>query len=80
MVTKKLPRPKLVKFEPSARIQGQLGRELISSDYVAVAEAVPIAYDAGAKLITVTLFPKTPQKVVIADTGSGMSLPEFQLI
>ncbi len=80
MTTKTPRKPNFVKFEPSARIQGLLGRELITSDYVAVAEAVRNAYDAGAKEITVTLFPNAPQKLVIFDNGSGMSLNEFKKV
>jgi signal transduction histidine kinase len=71
---------KLVRFEPSARIQGLLGRELISSDYVAVAEAIRNAYDAGARIITLTLYPRAPQRLTILDNGSGMSSTEFEKV
>jgi signal transduction histidine kinase len=76
----KNPRGKIVRFEPSARIQGLLGRELITSDYVAVAEAVRNAYDAGARIITLILYPRAPQKLSILDNGSGMSSSEFQKV
>lgn len=80
MAAKKSPKGKLVRFEPSARIQGLLGRELISSDYVAVAEAIRNAYDAGARIITLTLYPRAPQRLTILDNGSGMSSTEFQKV
>ena len=80
MATKNSGKGKLVRFEPSARIQGLLGRELISSDYVAVAEAIRNAYDAGAKVITLTLHSRSPQRLIILDNGSGMSSTEFQKV
>lgn len=76
----KKSRGSIVRFEPSARIQGLLGRELITSDYVAVAEAVRNAYDAGAKIISLTLYPKAPQRLSILDNGAGMSSAEFQKV
>jgi len=71
-------RGKLISFEPSARIQGLLGRELISTDYVALAEAIRNSYDAGARKITLTLHPGFPQKLAILDNGSGMTLRDFE--
>jgi len=68
----------LIPFEPSARIQGLLGRELISTDYVALAEAIRNAYDAGARVISLTLTVRHPQRLRILDNGSGMTLPEFK--
>lgn len=73
-----MTKPKTLKFEPSARIQGLFGRELISNDYVAIAEVVRNAYDAGAKAITITLKATEPQKITILDNGSGMSTQEFE--
>ncbi|HEY8559494.1 MAG TPA: sensor histidine kinase [Pyrinomonadaceae bacterium] len=73
-------KPRTLKFEPSARIQGLFGRELISNDYVAIAETVRNSYDAGAKEITITLSPNNPQKFTILDTGTGMSTTEFQKV
>ena len=55
-----------------------LGRDLISSEPIAVAELVKNAYDAGAKEIVITLHVNQPQKLVIRDNGRGMSLPEFK--
>jgi signal transduction histidine kinase len=65
-------------FEPTAYIQRLLGRELISSEPIAVAELVKNAYDAGAKEIVITLHADQPQKLVIRDNGKGLSLPEFK--
>ena len=65
-------------FEPSAYLQRLIGRELISSEYIAVAELVKNAYDAGATEVVVELQRQTPQKMVISDNGTGMSLGEFK--
>ena len=65
-------------FEPTAYIQRLLGRDLISSEPIAVAELVKNAYDAGAKETVITLYANEPQKLIISDKGKGMSLPEFK--
>jgi signal transduction histidine kinase len=65
-------------FEPTAYIQRLLGRELISSEPIAVAELVKNAYDAGAKEIVITLHANQPQKLIIRDNGKGLSLAEFK--
>lgn len=65
-------------FEPTAYIQRLLGRELISSEPIAIAELVKNAYDAGAKEIVITLHTDQPQKLIIRDNGKGLSLPEFK--
>src|SRR6476469_7952391 len=65
-------------FEPTAYIQRLLGRELISSEPIAIAELVKNAYDAGAKEIAITLHADQPQKLIIRDNGKGLSLPEFK--
>jgi signal transduction histidine kinase/anti-sigma regulatory factor (Ser/Thr protein kinase) len=65
-------------FEPTAYIQRLLGRELISSEPIAIAELVKNAYDAGAKEIVITLHANEPQKLIIRDDGKGLSLPEFK--
>lgn len=80
MAAKGFDRGKLIPFDPSARIQGLLGRELISTDYVALAEAIRNSYDAGARKITLTLNPHAPQRLTILDNGSGMSFPEFEKV
>src|SRR5690349_7718234 len=65
-------------FEPTAYIQRLLGRDLISSEPIAVAELVKNSYDAGAKEVVITLHANEPQRLVIRDNGKGLSLPEFK--
>ena len=64
-------------FEASAYLQRLIGRELISTEYVAVAELVKNAYDAGARNVVIELKKEPPQGMVISDNGAGMSLEEF---
>ncbi len=64
-------------FEPSAYLQRLLGRELISNEYIAVAELVKNGYDAGATEVVIELSRDVPQSLVISDNGTGMSLEEF---
>lgn len=71
---------KTLHFEPTAYIQRLFGRDLISSDTVAVAELVKNAYDAGAHEVIVTLNKDEPQKITISDNGRGMSLAEFRRV
>jgi len=68
----------VLRFEPSAYLQRLIGRELISTEYIAVAELVKNAYDAGATEVIVELEKGPPQKLVISDNGLGMSLEEFE--
>jgi len=70
----------VLRFEPSAYIQHLLGKELISNQWIAVAELVKNAYDAGARLVTITLHRGHPQRLHIKDDGQGMSLSEFKRI
>lgn len=65
-------------FEPSAYLQRLLGRELISTEYIAIAELVKNAYDADAREVIVELRHISPQKLIISDDGLGMSLKEFK--
>lgn len=67
-----------LRFEPSAYLQRLLGRELISNEYIAVAELVKNAYDAGATEVTIELKRDVPQSLAISDNGMGMSLDEFK--
>lgn len=68
----------VLRFEPSAYLQRLIGRELISTEYIAVAELVKNAYDAGASEVIVELRREAPQKLVIHDDGLGMSFDEFK--
>jgi signal transduction histidine kinase len=68
----------VLRFEPSAYLQRLIGRELISNEYIAVAELVKNAYDAGATEVIVELKRDVPQSLVVLDNGLGMSLEEFE--
>ena len=74
--------PEPLVFEPSARLQRLLSRELISDPNLAVIELVKNGYDAGATEVSVELEAdgKTPRLHVltIADNGSGMTESEFR--
>lgn len=50
----------------------------MSNDYVAIAEMIRNAYDAGARSVTVILTSSEPQKLIVFDNGSGMSLTDVQ--
>jgi signal transduction histidine kinase/anti-sigma regulatory factor (Ser/Thr protein kinase) len=70
-------------FDPSARLQKFLGRELIADPNLAIVEFVKNAYDAGATsvLIQFTLDgrPREQQIITISDDGTGMDLESFKL-
>jgi signal transduction histidine kinase len=69
-------------FEPSARLQQFLGRELIADANLALSEFVKNSYDAGATEVYVdlTVASRTPedQLIRISDNGTGMTLDEFK--
>jgi len=44
-----------LRFEPSAYLQRLIGRELISNEYIAIAELVKNAYDAEATEVIIEL-------------------------
>lgn len=62
-------------FRISAGLQRILGRDLVTSELVAVFELVKNAYDANAKNVEL-IFGKS--ELVIADDGTGMSLLDIQ--
>jgi anti-sigma regulatory factor (Ser/Thr protein kinase) len=68
----------VLRFEPSAYLQRLIGRELISNEYIAVAELVKNAYDAGATKVIVELKRDASQNLVVLDNGFGMSLEQFE--
>jgi len=68
----------ILSFDPSAYLQRLLGRELISSGQVAIAELVKNAYDAGASEVVINFFPNIPQSISVYDNGKGMSLSDFK--
>lgn len=68
-------------FEPSARLQSILSRELVADPNVAVLEFVKNAYDAGARTVLLDFeIGGLPEEAVliIADDGEGMDLASFQ--
>lgn len=70
------------RFEPSARLQRFLGRELIADPNLAIAEFVKNAYDAGASQVYVDFAvdgrAREQQALVISDNGVGMSRDSFE--
>jgi signal transduction histidine kinase len=62
-------------FDVSKGLKTVLGRELITNDVVAIFEMVKNSFDAGASNV-VLFFDET--RIVVADNGSGMSLPEIK--
>jgi len=69
-------------FEPSARLQRFLGRELIADPNVAVAEFVKNGYDAGGSEVSITFGLTAPTRsahtIVVADDGFGMDRQSFE--
>lgn len=69
-------------FEPSARLQRFLGRELIADPNVAVAEFVKNGYDAGASEVSLAFDLRTANRsghtLVVADDGYGMDRASFE--
>lgn len=69
-------------FEPSARLQRFLGRELISDPNLAIVEFVKNAYDGGAREVVVEFLlarrTKESQAITISDDGVGMTLDDFK--
>src|SRR5215471_6597176 len=69
-------------FEPSARIQRFLGRELIADPNLALLEFVKNAYDADAREVYVDFYvsdrDRARQEIVISDNGHGMNLESFE--
>ncbi len=68
------------RFQPSARLQRFLGRELIADPNLAIVEFVKNAYDAGANnvFIRFKLAEDDPTRLVIADDGTGMDEQSFE--
>jgi len=66
------------RFEPSAYLQRLLGRELISTDALAIAELVKNSYDAGARTVEVEYVHAGVPTLIVRDDGSGMSEDEFE--
>jgi signal transduction histidine kinase len=69
-------------FEPSARLQQFLGRELIADPNLAIAEFIKNGYDAGATEVYVDFrvagLRPVEQVIRITDNGTGMDLDDFK--
>ena len=68
-----------LRFRPRARLMTTLGRELISSDVVAITELVKNSYDADARVVLIRLTdgsdglgPRGTSRIQILDDGHGM--------
>ncbi|HEX8634115.1 MAG TPA: sensor histidine kinase [Pyrinomonadaceae bacterium] len=70
-------------FEASAYIQRLIGRELISTEELAIIEFVKNAYDAGATRVVITIQAQSkhePGEITIRDNGSGMTIDSLKRI
>lgn len=69
-----------LKFKTNARHIGQLGRELVTDFVTALVELVKNAYDADAPGVRITIEnANTPySRMIVADTGYGMTEDEFE--
>lgn len=63
-----------LKFRVSAELKNILGRDLITSDNIAIFELVKNSYDAHATKVDITF---DEDRIVIADNGKGMSLDDI---
>ena len=59
-----------LKFKVSAELKNILGRDLITSDNIAIFELVKNSYDAHASKVEITF---EEDRIVIADNGKGMA-------
>lgn len=63
-----------LKFKVSAELKNILGRDLITSPYIAILELVKNSYDAHATKVEITF---DTDYIEIADNGKGMSLDDL---
>jgi len=67
------------RFQPSARLQRFLGKELIADPNLAIIEFVKNAYDAGAIKVFINFrITEFPTRLSIEDNGAGMDLASFE--
>lgn len=64
-----------LKFKVSSGLKNILGRDLITSDNIAILELVKNSYDAHATKVDITF---KDDSITIADNGKGMSLSDIQ--
>lgn len=71
---------KKLKFKTNSRHISQLGRELVTDFVTALVELIKNSYDADAYGVKIILDrPNTPDsKIVLIDTGSGMTQKDFE--
>lgn len=71
---------KTLYFKTNSRHIGQLGRELVTDFVTALVELVKNSYDADAGSVRIQIEKaNTPSsRIIIADTGSGMTQDEFE--
>ena len=62
-----------LQFRVSAELKNILGRDLITSDNIAILELVKNSYDAHATKVEITIL---SDKIKIADNGKGMTLDD----
>lgn len=73
---KKLYQEKL-NFNVSSYMKDIIGRDLITSDIIAIFELVKNSYDANAKNVYIKIFPEE-DIIIIADDGCGMSYDDIK--
>ncbi len=71
---------KKMHFKTNSRHISQLGRELVTDFVTALVELIKNSYDADAYGVKIILEkPNTPQsKIIVVDTGSGMTQEDFE--
>lgn len=71
---------KNLSFKTNARHIGQLGRELVTDFVTALVELIKNSYDADAECISISIenTKELSSRIIIADTGSGMTQEDFE--
>lgn len=71
---------KKLKFRTNSRHISQLGRELVTDFVTALVELIKNSYDADAEGVKIIIDkPNTPEsKLILIDTGTGMTQEEFE--
>ena len=71
---------KKLRFRTNSRHISQLGRELVTDFVTALVELIKNSYDADAYGVKIILDkPNTPEsKIILIDTGSGMTQEDFE--
>lgn len=64
-----------LQFKISSALKDLVGKDLITSDHVAIFELVKNSYDAYASKVDITF---SEDKIIIADNGKGMSFDEIK--